>query len=82
MGISNSINALAFQYSSVARCGLGYFDVGGWDYHVGIMEEFDLFKLALVSICMLILLGGFEFTVFQRNLKEWYVWPWTYVCEC
>ena len=56
--------------------------VGGWDYHVGIMEEFDLFKLALVSICMLILLGGFEFTVFQRNLKEWYVWPWTYVCEC
>ena len=25
MGIANSINALAFQHSSVARCGLGYF---------------------------------------------------------
>ena len=26
--------------------------------------------------------GGFEFTVFQRNLKEWQERPWTYVCEC
>ena len=48
--------------------------VGGCDCHVGIMEEFDLLKLALVSICMLILLGGFEFTVVQRNLKEWHDW--------
>ena len=24
---------------------------------------------------------GFEFTVLQRNLKEWLERPWTYVCE-
>ena len=23
--------------------------------------------------------GGFEFTVVQRNLKEWHERPWTYV---
>ena len=28
------------------------------------------------------IVGGFEFTVFQRNLKEWQERPWTYVCEC
>ena len=26
--------------------------------------------------------GGFEFTVLQRNLKEWHERPWTYVCDC
>ena len=26
--------------------------------------------------------GGFEFTVLQINLKEWQERPWTYVCEC
>ena len=26
--------------------------------------------------------GGLEFTVFQRNLKQWHERPWTYVCEC
>ena len=26
-------------------------------------------------------LGGFEFFVFQRNLKEWHERPWTYLCE-
>ena len=26
--------------------------------------------------------GGFEFTVLQRNLKEWHRRPRTYVCEC
>ena len=25
--------------------------------------------------------GGFEFTVLQINLKEWHERPWTYVCE-
>ena len=25
---------------------------------------------------------AFEFTVLQRNLKEWHERPWTYVCEC
>ena len=25
---------------------------------------------------------GYEFTVFQRNLKEWHERPWAYVCEC
>ena len=24
--------------------------------------------------------GGFEFTVLQRNLKEWHERPWTYTC--
>ena len=24
----------------------------------------------------------FEFTIFQRNFKEWQEKPWTYVCEC
>ena len=28
------------------------------------------------------IVGGFEFTVLQRNLKEWHETPWTYVCEC
>ena len=27
------------------------------------------------------IVGGFEFTVLQRNLKEWHERPWTYVCE-
>ena len=27
-------------------------------------------------------MGGFEFAVFQRNLKEWHKRPWPYVCEC
>ena len=25
--------------------------------------------------------GGFEYTILQRNLKEWHKRPWTYVCE-
>ena len=28
------------------------------------------------------IVGGFQFTVLQRNLKEWHKRPWTYVCEC
>ena len=28
------------------------------------------------------IVGGFEFTVFQRNLEEGQERPWTYVCEC
>ena len=28
------------------------------------------------------IVGGFEFTFLQRNLKEWHLRPWTYVCEC
>ena len=28
------------------------------------------------------IVGGFEFTVLQRNLKEWHERPWTYDCEC
>ena len=28
------------------------------------------------------IVGGFEVTVLQRNLKEWHERPWTYVCEC
>ena len=28
------------------------------------------------------ILGGCEFTVFQRNFKELHERPWTYVCEC
>ena len=27
------------------------------------------------------IVGGFEFTVVQRNLKEGYDRPWTHVCE-
>ena len=27
------------------------------------------------------IVGSFEFTVLQRNLKEWHERPWTYVCE-
>ena len=26
------------------------------------------------------IVGGFEFAVLQRNLKEWHKRPWTYVC--
>ena len=28
------------------------------------------------------IVGGFEFAVLHRNLKEWHERPWTYVCEC
>ena len=28
------------------------------------------------------IVGGFEFTVLQRNLREWHKRPWTYVCQC
>ena len=28
------------------------------------------------------IVGSFEFTVLQRNLKEWHEKPWTDVCEC
>ena len=28
------------------------------------------------------IVGGFEFTLLQRNLKEWQERPRTYVCEC
>ena len=28
------------------------------------------------------IVGGFEFAVLQRNLKEWHERPWTYVCAC
>ena len=28
------------------------------------------------------IMRGFEFIVFQRNLKERQEGPWTYVCEC
>ena len=27
------------------------------------------------------IVGSFEFTVLQRNLKEWHERPWLYVCE-
>ena len=27
------------------------------------------------------IVGGFEFSVLQRNLKEWHERPWSYVCE-
>ena len=26
--------------------------------------------------------GSFEFTVLQKNLKDWQERPWTFVCEC
>ena len=29
-----------------------------------------------------IIVGGFEFTLRQRNLKEWHARRWTYACEC
>ena len=28
------------------------------------------------------IVGGFEFTFLQRNLKEWHLRPWTCVREC
>ena len=28
------------------------------------------------------IVGGFEFTILQRNLQEWHKRPWTYVCDC
>ena len=28
------------------------------------------------------IVGGFQFTVFQTNFKEWHERPWTYVSEC
>ena len=28
------------------------------------------------------IVGGLEFTVFQRTLKDWHERPWKYVCEC
>ena len=28
------------------------------------------------------IVGSFQFTALQGNLKEWHERPWTYVCEC
>ena len=28
------------------------------------------------------IVGGFDFIVLERNLKEWYERPWRCVCEC
>ena len=28
------------------------------------------------------IVGSFEFTVLQSNLKEWHDRSWAYVCEC
>ena len=28
------------------------------------------------------IMGGFDFTVLQRNLREWHERPCTYVCQC
>ena len=28
------------------------------------------------------IVGGLEFTIFQRHLEQWQERPWTYVCEC
>ena len=28
------------------------------------------------------IVGGFEFTVLQRNLREWHERSWIYVCKC
>ena len=28
------------------------------------------------------IVGGFEFPIVPKNLKEWQEMPWTYVCEC
>ena len=28
------------------------------------------------------IVGGFEFTLLQRNLKEWHERPLMYICEC
>ena len=27
------------------------------------------------------IVGDFEFTVFQKNFKEWHEKPWNYVCD-
>ena len=29
-----------------------------------------------------VIVGGSEFTVLQRNLKDWHERPWMNVCEC
>ena len=37
------------------------------------------------TVCVTILkdiVGSFQFTALQGNLKEWHERPWTYVCEC
>ena len=42
-------------------------------------------RKVVVKVYATILKGivdGFEFSVLQRNLKEWHERPWTYVCEC
>ena len=28
------------------------------------------------------IVGGFKFTVLQRNLREWHERLWTYICVC
>jgi len=27
------------------------------------------------------IVGGFEYTILQRNLREWHERPWTYICK-
>ena len=42
----------------------------------------QLFREGLSEKVHATIVGGFEFTFLQRNLKEWHLRPWTYVCEC
>ena len=48
--------------------------------HIHLFRE-RLSKKELATIPKRIV-GGFEFAVLQRNLKEWHKRQWTYVCAC
>ena len=46
--------------------------------HIRLFREWWLFEVHATTLKGIA--GGFEFTVFQRNLKEWQERPWT--CKC
>ena len=48
--------------------------------HIQLFQERLLEKVYATILKGIV--DGFEFSVLQRNLKEWHERPWTYVCEC
>ena len=61
-------------------CSLAYKLTHGRCSHIHLFRERLLEKVHATIPRGIV--GGFEFTVLQRNLKEWHGRPRTYVCEC
>ena len=62
------------------QCSIHWADqVNCYSCHIQLFWERLLEKVHVTILKGIV--GGFEFTVLQRNLKEWHERPWTYVCK-